>query len=126
MWWKIIIVFIGGGIGATLRYGATLLATRCGGEGIAGTLAVNTLGCLALGALYGGMQGRTVACLGEDARLFIAVGFLGALTTFSTFNWEIISLLRVGRYGWGAAYFALSMALGLLCSSLGYYLTHSK
>ena len=126
MWLKLLVIFLGGGIGALLRYGAGQLAARCWGSGIPGTFAVNMIGCLALGALYGALQGRLLICLSEEARLFTAVGLLGALTTFSTLNWEIFNLLRTGRFAWAAAYLLLSAALGLLCTCAGYYLTHSR
>lgn len=126
MWLKLIVIFVGGGSGALLRYAAGLLAGRCWGSGIPGTFAVNMLGCLALGALYGAAQGRMAECLSEQARLFTAVGLLGALTTFSTLNWELFSLLRGGRFAWAAGYLLLSSALGLLCTCAGYYLTHSR
>ena len=126
MFWKLIAVFMGGGVGALLRYGGSLLSGRCWGSGMPGTFVVNMLGCLALGALYGAVQGRLAPSLSEEVRLFIAVGVLGALTTFSTLNWEIFALLRAGRFAWAAAYLLLSAALGLLCTCAGYYLTLTR
>lgn len=126
MFWKIVIIFMGGGIGALLRYGASLLAERCWGNGVPGTFAVNMLGCLALGALYGAMQGRFLPGLSEEGRLFFAVGLLGALTTFSTLNWEIFSLLRAERFICAVAYLLLSVAIGLLCTCAGYCLARMR
>ena len=124
MFYKLLAVFIGGGGGALLRYGAALLAGRCWGSGLPGTFAVNMIGCLAIGALYGAAEGRWA--LSDELRLFIAVGMLGALTTFSTLNWEIFALLRSGRIGCAALYFLLSATLGLLCTGAGYFLTHPR
>lgn len=126
MCWKFIVVFVGGGLGAALRYAAALLAGRWWGSGLPGTFTVNMLGCLALGALYGAVQGRLTPGLSEEARLLVAVGMLGALTTFSTLNWEIFSLLRAGRFVCAAAYLLGSAALGLLCVAAGYCVTHSR
>ena len=120
MMMKLLVVFLGGGLGAVARYGAGLAAGRWCGTGLAGTLAVNVLGCLALGALYGALQGRAEAWP-EEARLCVAVGFLGALTTFSTLNWEAFSLLREGRPACAAGYVGLSLALGLLATGVGYW-----
>lgn len=126
MYWNLIAIFVGGGIGALLRYGVSLLSTRCLGCGVPGTFAVNMLGCLALGALYGVAQGRLLPGLGVELRLFLGVGLLGALTTFSTLQWELLELLRAERWGWALGYMALSMLCGMLCTCAGYYLTHAR
>ena len=108
-----------------LRYGAALLAGRWVGSALPGTFVVNVVGCLLLGAVFGIAQTR-IGCLSEEARLFLAVGFLGALTTFSTFNWELVSLLRSGRWGCALVYLLLSCALGLLATAGGYALTRLR
>lgn len=125
MFIKLLTIFAGGGIGALLRYGASLLAGKYCASALPGTFAVNMIGCLALGAVYGATQGK-LACLSEEMRLFISVGLLGALTTFSTLSWETLALLRAGRFMCGAAYLLLSCALGLLCAGVGYYLAHGR
>lgn len=107
------------------RYGAAMLAGKCWGSSVAGTLLVNVIGCFALGAVYGIMQGRT-ACISEEMRLLISMGFLGALTTFSTLNWEVFAMLRSGRLCFGAFYLVVSCVLGLLCTAGGYYLAHNR
>ena len=125
MFWKLVIIFFGGGIGALLRYGASILAGKLFSSSIPGTFAVNILGCLALGAFYGGAQAR-LADLSEETRLFVAVGLLGALTTFSTFNWELFSFIRSGRHSLALFYLFGSCALGLLATGIGYWLTTAK
>lgn len=117
---QIFSIFIGGGIGAVLRYGAALLAGRCFGTALPGTLAVNVLGCLVMGALCGLAQSR-VGCLSEEARLFLTTGLLGALTTFSTLNMELFALLRSGRLTCALVYLGVSLSLGLLATAAGYY-----
>jgi CrcB protein len=57
-----------------------------------GTLAVNLAGCLALGILMRLVETR--ALFGPEARLFLGIGVLGSLTTFSTFPYETAELLR--------------------------------
>lgn len=116
----LIYIFIGGGIGAVLRYGASALASRWLGSAMPGTLAVNVLGCLAIGAVCGMTQSR-LGCLSEETRLFITAGFLGALTTFSTLNLELFNLLKAGRISCALVYLALSCILGLLATAAGYY-----
>lgn len=118
-------VFIGGGLGAVMRYGASMLAMRWLGSAVPGTLAVNVLGCLAMGAVMGIVQSR-IGYLSEEMRLFICSGLLGALTTFSTLNFELFALLRTGRIACGLSYLALSCILGLLATGIGYYLAQSR
>lgn len=119
-------IFIGGGLGAWLRYGAGLFATRIFGSAIPGTFAVNSLGCLAIGAVCGLLHGKPLFLSHEQLRLFISVGLLGALTTFSTFNLEVFSLLKSGRIFCGLGYMLLSCSVGLLCTCVGFLLTRSN
>ena len=122
---QLLCIFIGGGLGAALRYGATLLAPRWAASPLPGTFVVNIVGCLALGAVLGYTQSRP-GCLSEELRLFISVGVLGALTTFSTLNAELFTLLKSGRMGWALAYLALSCLCGLLCTAAGYGLASAR
>lgn len=115
----LIYIFLGGGIGAVLRYGATQAAVAKLGSALPGTLVVNVLGCLAMGAALGYMQLRP-AWVSEEVRLFITTGLLGALTTFSTLNMELFNLLRAGRLGCALAYLGLSLLLGMLATAGGY------
>ncbi len=83
----------------------------CGSQMPLGTLAVNVLGCFAIG-LIGAAFGRMG--WGSDAwRLFLTVGFCGGFTTFSTFINENHALLSAGNMAASAAYAALSLLLGI-------------
>jgi CrcB protein len=105
-----------GATGAVARFlidGA--VSRRLAGDVPWGTLSVNLLGSLALGALAG-------AGLGGDARFIVAGGLLGAFTTFSTWILETQRLAQEGR-GWLAlANLGLSAALGLGATGLGWRL----
>lgn len=57
-----------------------------------GTLAVNILGCLLIGVLNGLAETRQV--IGPELRLFLMIGMLGGFTTFSTFGYETLALIR--------------------------------
>jgi CrcB protein len=82
-------------LGANLRYAVGLWAAQRWGVAFPyGTLLVNTAGCLLIGLFFG--LGATRIEISPTLRLFFAVGFLGSFTTFSSFSWESISLLRSG------------------------------
>lgn len=77
------------------RYGITLLAARLWGTGFPwGTLAVNLTGCLLIGVLLG--LSEREGLLSPSTRLFLMTGFLGGLTTFSTYALESITFARSG------------------------------
>ena len=89
------IVMCGGGLGAASRYGISLLAARIIGTGFPwGTLAVNLCGCFLIGLLLA--LADRARFLTPDMRLLIITGYLGALTTFSTFSLETVSAGRAG------------------------------
>ena len=55
-----------------------------------------------------------------NVRLFVITGFLGALTTFSSFSAESLELLQAGRYGWALAHSAVHMFGSLAAAALGF------
>ncbi len=86
---------IGGSLGAISRYGMTLLAARLFGTRFPwGTLAVNLAGCFLIGLAFS-LGDRVSFVMNPAARLFFMTGFLGALTTFSTFGLETVNSLRL-------------------------------
>jgi len=94
---KILLIGVGGGLGAILRY---LLSgvVQDGSRGVLfplGTLAVNVLGCFAIGFLSGLVDTRAV--FSPETRLFVFIGLLGGFTTFSTFGNETVNMLRGGE-----------------------------
>jgi fluoride exporter len=92
---RIFLVMIGGSLGALCRYGVSLLAVRLFGSGFAwGTLAVNLAGCFLIG--FGVALADRTPILSPMQRLFFMTGFLGALTTFSTFALESANFMRAG------------------------------
>ena len=84
-------------MGASLRYIMSGLVQRLDPMGTFpyGTMSVNVLGCLVIGVLGGLADSRHV--LGPNARLFIILGVLGGFTTFSSFAFETLALLRDGE-----------------------------
>jgi len=76
-----------------------------------GTLLVNVLGCFAIGALTGLADARGV--LSPTARLFLLIGLLGGFTTFSTFGYETLALLRDQAVARALLNVTLQITLGL-------------
>ena len=108
-----LIVAAGGAIGASLRYLSSSAVERLVGPGFPwGTLAANMLACLVMGLVwyFGGKelqrQSAWVALL--------VIGFCGGFSTFSTFSFETLRLLREGMFFWAAGNVVLSVAACLL------------
>lgn len=118
------LVAFGSAIGGLARWGVGLAAARWLGTTFPwGTLAINVSGSLFLGwftTLLGDRLLQGISWLDADGlRLMIAVGFTGAYTTFSTFEYETYSLVRDGRGLDAAAYVAISVFLGLAAVHFG-------
>ena len=109
-------VGIGAALGAWLRWGlGTWLNARV--ELPFGTLAANLIGGFLVGIAVAAFAGR--AELAPEWRLFIITGFLGGLTTFSTFSAESVALLARGDYGWALAHSGLHLFGSLALTALG-------
>ena len=107
-----LVIFVGGGLGAMLRYGFGGLVQRAIGSFFPwGTFVVNASGCLAIGILATLLEERSL--LGPSWRLFLLVGVLGGYTTFSSFGLETWRLVETGDWLRAAANAGGSVALGL-------------
>jgi CrcB protein len=115
---KLLLVGVGGFFGAIARYGISGLFARSAFP--TGTLAVNVLGCLAIGNLMGLVVERQF--FSPETRVLWMTGFLGALTTFSTFGYETIELVREGSGRLALLNVAASVVLGLGAVVLGWLL----
>ena len=114
----ILILALSATLGAALRYYASVwAAARFGTAFPYGTLIVNVLGCLILGAFLTLATQRLA--ISPEQRLFVATGFCGSLTTFSTYSYETIALFDRGDYLISGLYLFGSIALGLLSVILG-------
>lgn len=115
---NILIVFLGGGLGAMARYGLQGLVHRLAGAGFPyGTLTVNLLGSLLIGILMISLEDRFTSS--PELRLFLAVGILGGFTTFSSFSFETMALLRGGDFLAGGFNICASVAGCLGATWLG-------
>ena len=115
---KWLLLFLGGGLGASLRFAlATWVDQRAPVPFPWGTLAVNALGCFAIGLLATFADEHHV--LPAGARLFLVAGLLGGFTTFSTFGLETWELIE-DRALWTALANVLgSVVVGLVAVILG-------
>ena len=116
----ILIAGLGGAVGAAGRYALTSLTLRVMGPHFPwGTLAVNVLGSLAMGLVFGLLQHR-LETFSPELRLFLTVGVLGGFTTFSAFSLDVVSLLQRQDI-WGAALYvgvSVILSIGALAAGL--------
>jgi CrcB protein len=110
---KYLFIAIGGALGSIARFwvGSTI-AGRMGIRFPFGTLIVNITACLIIGFSLTYMGRR--ADLSSAWRFVIPVGFIGAYSTFSTFEWETLSTMRSGAFVLAALYVGGSFVLGLI------------
>lgn len=116
----VLLVFIGGGLGAQSRYLTDRwVQSRHRWRFPLGTLLVNLIGCLILGIIAGGIVHRSWPA---EVQAGLGTGFCGGLTTFSTFSVETVELLQ-GRFTLHAlGYLMFSCGLGLALAAVGYRL----
>ncbi len=118
---RLLAVAAAGALGALARYGLSGLVHRWAGPSFPwGTLVVNLLGCFLLGLLATLSVERWT--LSATSRAAVLIGFLGAFTTFSTFSWETLQLLREGAVARALLNAAGSVLLGLVAAWAGYVL----
>jgi len=106
-----LLVVLGAAVGAPLRY-LTDRAVQARLGAPWGTFVVNVAGSFVLGAVVGATASPEVLAL-------VGTGFCGALTTYSTFGWETVSLARDRRRALAAASVVASVLVGLAAAALG-------
>ena len=110
---RLLLVALGGAVGALARYGVGLASVRLAEAGWpVGTWAVNAAGCLAIGL--------AIPLVADDrVRLALVVGVLGSFTTFSTFSADTVLLWEAGRRALAVANAAGSVVVGLAFVAIG-------
>jgi CrcB protein len=110
---KLILVFVGGGLGSLARYGVGMAYGRAGMIGWPfGTFTVNLAGGLLMGLLAGWLALRGGADQ-ERWRVLLGVGVMGGFTTFSAFSLETALMIERKAYGTAASYIGLSVVLAI-------------
>lgn len=112
-------VGIGAAVGAWLRWGLSILLNPVFPTLPLGTLTANLFGGYLMGLAMGYLS--HYESLPVEIRLLITTGFLGGLTTFSTFSAETVTLLARQQYGWAGVAITLHVAGSLLMCGLGIF-----
>jgi CrcB protein len=113
-----LLVFVGGGIGACARYWLSGAVYRWLPPDFPyGNLIVNISACFLIGLLMTGFQDRYL--LSPSFRIFLAVGVLGGYSTFSSFTYETVMLMKEGEFFRASLNVTASVGGGLLATALG-------
>ena len=116
---RLLLVGAGGFVDSVLRWALSTLVQDAahGARFPFGTLAVNVLGCLAIGVVV--QLAETRSAIGAEVRLLVATGLLGGFTTFSAFGNETLDLLRADARALAAANVLANVLLGLAAVHAG-------
>ena len=121
---NLIYIFIGGGLGSLARYGlGKFIHSHYAGLFPLATFTINVLASFLVGLFLGWLSSRFPAAF--SLKLFLAVGFCGGFSTFSTFSLESVELLKSGNYLPAFAYMFTSLLFCLLATFGGLALTKS-
>jgi len=124
-WQAILLTGAGGFVGSILRYlTGEILRKFWENPFPVGTMVVNVLGSLIIGIVAGWLAKSS---MGDSwLKFMIITGFCGGFTTFSSFTFENLQLLKSGNYTTSAIYIFSSIILGLVAVFLGYSITAGK
>jgi CrcB protein len=115
---RYLLIAIGGALGSVARFWVgTTVAGRMGTRFPFGTLAINISACLIIGLSLELLNRH--ANLPPSWRFLVPIGFVGAYSTFSTFEWEIFSSLTQGAFWIAILYVVVSLVAGLVAVALG-------
>lgn len=122
---KLTLIMCGGGFGAVSRYLIGLLAARWWGANFPwGTLTANLIGCFLIGLIFA--LADRARFLTPDVRLFLITGYMGALTTFSSFSLETVNAGRAGLALLPMVNIAVNNAGGLMMTLFGMWIGNLK
>jgi CrcB protein len=114
---KIFLLLLGGAIGSLARYLVTIFSVKTYGTGFpVGTLFVNLVGCFLIGLVFGLGEYKGIS---PTFRIFFITGFLGALTTFSTYSLETVNNAGSGSFDLALMNIAANNIGGLILVKVG-------
>jgi CrcB protein len=115
---KYLLIALGGALGSIARYSVgAFVIDRMGTKFPYGTLVINLTACLVIGFSITFLTQRTG--MSPAWRYLVPIGFIGAYSTFSTYEWETLSLIRGGTFSVAAVYAFGSLVLGLAATWCG-------
>lgn len=115
---KYLLIALGGALGSVARYWVGVaVINRLGARFPWGTLVINLTACAVIGFSVTFLARR--ADLSPAWRYLVPIGFVGAYSTFSTYEWETLSLIRAGTISLSAVYALGSLVLGLVATWCG-------
>lgn len=120
---NLVLIAVGGAIGALARFGIAGWVQPPEGSVPWGTLTVNVLGSFLLGFLLRYLQDGGIP---PEWRLGLTVGLLGAFTTFSTFSYEAVVLIQAGEWQRATAYVIGSVVLAMAAVVAGFGLAEAS
>ncbi|MDG2421303.1 MAG: fluoride efflux transporter CrcB [Gammaproteobacteria bacterium] len=113
-----IVIAVGGAFGAISRFWITTNVEKLYPATYpSGTFIVNLIGCFFIGLLF--VLFSEKISLADDVRSLLVVGFLGAMTTFSTFSLDALLLIEQGQYGMAFSYLLGSVVVCLIATFIG-------
>lgn len=123
---SILLVFVGGGIGAALRHVVNMSVGRVMGTDFPWhTLVINITGSFVMGLFAAWLALRAGETWSQPMRLFLTTGICGGYTTFSAFSLDTMLLYERGAAGVAASYVAASVAGSILALAAGLMLVRS-
>ena len=118
---RLALIAVGGALGSVSRYLLSMAVLRTTGSLFpAGTFVVNVVGCVVFGMIAGAAEQRVQ--LAPDLRPFLLVGVLGGFTTFSSYAFESVSLIRDGQFVWASINVVGQVVAGLIGLAIGFAL----
>ena len=122
MYRSILLIAVGSCIGGVSRFLCQQFVQKHFPSSIPlGTLSVNIIGCFIIGIIYGLANKSNI--ISPELRIFIATGFCGGYTTFSSFAYENISLIQEGEFYYMGLYILLSLVVGFAAVYAGILFT---
>lgn len=110
---KYFYIALGGSLGSLARYWVgNAVASRLGTRFPYGTFVVNLSACFLIGLFLEVLSKHLE--VNPAWRYFVPIGFVGAYSTFSTFEWEIVASMQIGSFSIAGLYAVLSLVLGLI------------